>query len=174
MSENICCIERGSLCSSLIKAILFCCCSQLMMCFHNLVISDKGKSSITKEVSTQTEGEEESATCCDVTEKEGLQDRPTGAVPKTKVKACVPTAGMPCVKRPFLQRSTEVKAPEGHHHRPLFVCNSHRASTPIKTRWKRRPKSLWEDTAKTMLDMTVIYLRKLPQVYTLPWIHFRF
>ena len=73
-------------------------------------------------MSTQTEKEE--ATRCDVTEKEGPLvvggSRPTGAVPKTKVKACVPTttsAGggtSPCVvKRPFLPGSSEVKGHEG-------------------------------------------------------------
>ena len=45
---------------------------------------------------------------------------------------------------------------------PLVLCNP--GIRGIKTRWKRKPKTRWEDTAKSLLDLTVIFLRKLPKV----------
>ena len=144
-----------------------------MILFHTLLFTDKGRWK-TKEVSTQTheigvatdaiskEPPGGAPTSCDVTNaSNGLS---TGAVPKTKVKAVQQQQQQPSSQqqlRPFLPGSPEVTS---LGHRPLFVCN--RASTPVKvtSRWKRRPRTQWESTAKTMLDMTVIYLRKLPQV----------
>jgi len=141
---------------------------------------------------TTSAGQYDAISGDDVTGKEGhtMAYKSTGAVPKTtKVKGAQPPP-QPSYslvsKRPFLPPTTstsnvagslnpEVKAPaEGQsHHRPLFVCNTGyphyhpkgglTTSASVKTKWKRRPKTQWEETAKTMLDMTVMYLRKLPQ-----------
>ena len=143
---------------------------------------------------TTSAGQYDAISGDDVTGKEGhsVVYKSTGAVPKTtKVKGAQLPPPQPSYslvsKRPFLPPTTstsnaagslnpEVKAPaEGQpHHRPLFVCNTGyphyhpkgglTTSASVKTKWKRRPKTQWEETAKTMLDMTVMYLRKLPQV----------
>jgi len=133
-------------------------------------VRGKAKSK-TREVATQTDQEEEKGLCRAVrklvlNDQEGddvtTEDDVTNIIPVKAMDDASTTGAVPKVKafvtrpsRPTTKVTAKAKKPE-----QTVACYSARG---IKTRWKRKPKTCWEDTAKTLLDMTVIFLRKLPK-----------